>query len=189
MENIRIKRKEFEVLELVSKDTFKCSYKNKTYLIKKYDQDSTELDMIKKISKSNVTQPAIKIIDKKTGYVAREYVEGVLIFNYILDHDFDENIYKQIFRNSCMARVAGLNLDYSLDKWMLAGETLVYVGDYCEKYDPKNDFTKGKMREWFFTSELAKFYEENGIIFDKKRLKDEFSANKEMVLMTCKYYV
>ena len=189
MENIRIKRKEFEVLELVSKDTFKCSYKNKTYLIKKYEPDSDVLYMIKKISKSNIAQPLLKIIDKKTGYVVREYVEGVLVSDYILDHDFDENIYKQIFKNSYMARVVGLNLDYSLDKWMLAGEVLVYVGDYCEKYNPNKDFTKGKMREWFFSSDLAKFYEKNGVLFDKNRLKDEFSLNKEMVLMTCKYYL
>ena len=71
---------------------------------------------------------------------------------------------------------------------MLVDDRLIYVGTYCEKYDPRFDFTKGKMREWFMTKELAAFYEKNGVLFDKKRLKDEFSANKEMVLMTCKYY-
>ena len=189
MENIKIKHKEFEVLEIVSKDTFKGSYKNKTYLIKKYEPDSVELDMLKKLMKTTVSMPKIFKLDKKTGYVALEDVQGVLMSDYILENDFNENIYKQIFRQSYNARVAGLNLDYSLDQWLLSNDTLYYVGGYCEKYNPKNDFTKWKLREWFFTKELAQFYKNIGVLFDKKRIKEEFSVNKEMVLMTCKYYV
>lgn len=189
MENIKIKRKEFEVLEIVSKDTFKGSYKNKTYFIKKYNPDSEKFRMLRKIYKSNISLPKIERLDKKSGFVAFEWLDGQLVSDYILEHDFDENIYKQIFKNSYSARVAGLNLDYSLDKWMLYNDTLFYVSEYCEKYDPKNDFTKWKMREWFFTKELADFYRNKGILFDKNRIKGEFSANKEMVLMTCKYYL
>lgn len=189
MENIKIKRKEFEVIEIVSGDTFKATRKNKTYLIKKYDPDSSELFMIKKLMKSNVKMAKVERLDKKTGYVAFEYLEGQLVSDYILEHDFDENIYKQIFKNSYMARVVGLTLDFSLDKWMLVGETLYYADVYCDKYDPNNDFTKTKIREWFFTKELAQFYKNNGVLFDKKRIKDEYLVNKEMVLTTCKYYL
>ena len=188
MENIKIKRKEFEISEIVSKDTYKSIFKNEAYLIKKYDPDSDEFTMLRKLMKSSISFPTVKYLDKKTGYVAFEWYEGVFLSDYILNNDFNENIYKQIFRNSYYARVVGLNLDYSLNKWMLVGDRLIYVGTYCEKYDPRFDFTKSKMREWFMTKELAAFYEKNGVLFDKKRLKDEFSANKEMVLMTCKYY-
>lgn len=189
MENIKIKHKEFEVVEIVSKDTFKANYKNKTYLIKKYESDSVKFDMLKKIIKSAVSMPKVIRMDKKAGYVAFEIIEGVLMSDYILENDFNENIYKQIFRNSYSARVVGLNLDYSLDKWMIANDTLYYVGEYCEKYDPKYDFTKEKIREWFLTKDLVAFYKNKGILFDKNRLKDEFSVNKDIVLMTCKYYV
>lgn len=189
MENIKIKHKEFEISEIVSLDTFKGVRKNHTYLIKKYDPDSSLFIMLQKLQKSSIAIPKQKYLDKKTGYVAFEPYEGILVSDYILDHDFNENIYKQIFENSHAARVAGLNLDYSLDKWMLCGERLIYVSEYCEKYDPKNDFTKWKMREWFFTKELADFYKNIGVLFDKKRIKDEFVVNKEMVLMTCKYYL
>lgn len=189
MENLRIKRKDFEVNQIVSLDTFICSYKNKTYFIKKYEPGSEFLYMAKKLIKSNINQPKTLIIDKKTGYVVKEYLDGTLMSDYILDHDFDENIYKQIFKNSYMARSAGLNLDYSLDKWMLVEDKLFYIGSYCEKYDPKFDFTKTKMREWFFTDELAKYYKSIGVLFDKNRIKNVYSVNKEMVLMTCKYYL
>ncbi len=189
MENIKIKRKEFEVTEIVSKDTFKANYKNKVYLIKKYNPDSVEFDMLRKLIKSAVIMPRVFKLDKKTGYVVFEDIEGTLMSDYILDNDFDENIYKQIFQNSYCARTVGLNLDYSLDKWMISDDILYYVGDYCEKYNPNRDFTKWKIREWFFTKELADFYKNKGVLFDKNRIKDEYLANKEMVLMTCKYYV
>lgn len=189
MENLIIKRKEFEILEIITSITFKCNYKKHLFFVKKYEPDSIKLDMLKKIHKSSVTLPKTKYIDKKTGYVAREFLDGVLMSDYILDHDFDENIYKEIFRNNYMARVVGLNLDYSLDKWMLVSGKLFYVGDYCEKYDPKNDFSKTKIREWFLTRELAQYYKNNGILFDKKRIKEEHAVNKEMVLTICKYYL
>lgn len=188
MENIKIKRKYFEVVEIISNDTFKATFKNQEYLVKKYDPDSTSLDMLKKLNKSNIRVRRMKYLDKKGGYVAFEWLEGQLVSDYILDNDFNENIYKQIFKNSYMARAAGLNLDYSLDKWMLVNDELIYVSEYCEKYDPSNDFTKGKMREWFYTRELEQFYIQKGILFDKSRIKNEFVVNKEMVLMTCKYY-
>lgn len=189
MENIKIKRKEFEILEIVSKDTFKANYKNKAYLIKKYEPDSDKLDMLKKMMKSTISLPKVFRFDKKSGYVAFEDVQGQLMSDYILENDFNDNIYKQIFKNSYSARIVGLNLDYSLDKWLLSNDTLYYVGEYCEKYDPKYDFTKEKIREWFFTKELAQYYKNNGVLFDKKRIKDEFAVNKEMVLTTCKYYL
>lgn len=189
MEKLRIKHKDFDVTEILSKDSFKAEFKNETYFVKKYEPDSISLDMVKKLLKSNVSIPKVKLFDKKTGYVAFQWLDGVLVSDYILDNDFNENIYKQIFKNSYMARAAGLNLDFSLDKWMLVNDTLYYVSEYCEKYDPKNDFTKFKMREWFFTSELVDFYKQKGILFDKNRIKNQFSVNKEMVLMTCKYYL
>ena len=37
MENLKIKRKEFEVVEILSKDTFKAEFKNETYFVKKYE--------------------------------------------------------------------------------------------------------------------------------------------------------
>ncbi len=192
MDIIRAKHRNFEIVEILSNDTFKCIYRNKIYLIKKYDlsnsESSEELSMAEKLSHSNVRIPRIKYIDKKQGYVVKEFVEGSLLSDYILEHDFDENIYKQVFRNSFMARVVGLNLDYSLAKWMLVGEELYYIGDYCEKYNPNYDFTKGPIRMWFLSKELANFYEKLGILFDKNRIKDEKTVNKEMVLMTCKYY-
>ncbi len=193
MDKIVIKRKEFEIVELIANNIFKCSYKNKLYLLTKLDvNDSFYSDNLKQFNKlvhSAVKQPKTKLIDKKQGYIVREFVEGINLFDYILDNDFNESIYKQVFLNSYYARVAGLNLNFDLKSWLLVGDDLYYINLHSEKYEREKDFTKNEIRKWFLSAELRKYYEENGIIFDKTRLKDEYSINKEMVLMTCKYYM
>ena len=192
MTTLKIKHRKFEITEIIKDDAFKAEYKNKEFFVKKYDLNSSEgrvrFVMVQKVAKTGVVQPKLKFAEKKTGYVVKEYVDGTLMKDYILDHDFDENIYKQIFFNSYMAKAVGLTLDFNLDSWMMVGDKLYYVGEYCDKYTPEKDFTRNGITLWFFTKDLAKYYEKNGILFDKTRIKEEFAVNKEMVLMTCKYY-
>lgn len=192
MNTIKVKHKEFEIIELISNNIFKCSYKNKTYLLTKLDVNDVNyrenLFAISKLSHSAVKQPKLYLIDKKQGYVVREFVEGITVFDYILDNDFNENIYKGVFNNSYYARIAGLNLDFGLKSWLIVGDELYYISFFSEKYVQSEDFTKKQIRIWFLGEELAQYYKQNGIIFDKSRVKNEYSVNKEMVLMTCKYY-
>lgn len=193
MGTIIVKRKEFEVIELISNNISKCSSKNKLYLLYKLDINDVnyreKLLSISRLSHSSVKQPKLKIIDKKQGYIVREYLEGTTIFDYILDHDFNENIYRQVFYNSYSARMAGLNLNFDLKAWTLVGDELYYTDLFVEKYEASKDFTKNQIRLWFLSTELCKYYENNGVLFDKTRLKQEYEVNKEMVLMTCKYYL
>ena len=193
MSTIIVKHKEFEVVELISNNTLKCSFKNKLYLLTKLDINDVNyrenLFMISRLSHSAVKQPKLKFIDKKQGYVVREFIEGITVFDYILNNDFNENIYKQIFYNSYSARIAGLKLNFELKAWILVGDDLYYTDLFTEKYVAEKDFTKNDVRLWFLSNELCKYYEKNSVLFDKSRLKQEYEVNKEMVLMTCKYYL
>ena len=193
MNTLKIKHKEYDVIELISNNIYKCSLKNKIYIISKLDVNDINyreiLFMINKLKNSGVSHPKISAIDKKQGYVVREHLEGTSLFDYILDSDFDENIYKQVYLNSYYARAAGINLDFNLKAWTLVENKLYYTSLFCEKYDPNKDFTKKMVRQWFLSDELAKYYEKNGVLLDKSRIKDENTVNKEMVLMTCKYYL
>ena len=193
MNALKIKHKEFEIVEIISNNIWKCSFKNKLYIISKLDNKDVNyketLFMFNKLKNSGVNQPKLICVDKKQGYIVREFIDGLNMFDYILDSDFDENIYKQIFLNSYYARVAGLNLDFNLKAWTLAGDKLYYTSLFSEKYDPKMDFTKKMVRLWFLSDELANYYKKSGVLLDNSRIKDENTVNKEMVLMTCKYYI
>ena len=192
MNSITINRKEFEIVEIIKNNSFKCSFKDKIYFVKQYNMEKSseesKFNNCLKLNKSAVNFPKIFLADKRSGCIAFEYLDGVLLNDYILENDFDENIYRQVFLNSYMAKEIRLQLDFSLDQWMMVNSSLFYVGDYCESYQPEKDFTKTQIREWFLSKELVKFYENKGILFDKSRVKDDYTVNKEMVLMTCKYY-
>lgn len=192
MESILVKHHQYEVMEILSSDSYKCLLKNKYFFVKVFDLEKSEnkskfLSYLK-LHQSNISLPKLYAFDKKRGVVVLQFLDGQLVSDFILDHDFNENLYRQIFRNSYMARIVKLNLDYSLDKWMLCGDSIFYVGFSSEPYVQENDFTKIKIREWFLSKELSQFYKNNGILFDKSRILDDFKVNKEMVLMTCKYY-
>ena len=160
MGTIIVKRKEFEVIELISNNISKCSSKNKLYLLYKLDINDVnyreKLLSISRLSHSSVKQPKLKIIDKKQGYIVREYLEGTTIFDYILDHDFNEYIYRQVFYNSYSARMAGLNLNFDLKAWTLVGDELYYTDLFVEKYEASKDFTKNQIRLCFLSTELCK---------------------------------
>ena len=192
MNSITVKRHELEIIEIIKNNSFKCTYKNKEYFVKKYDLEKSEsrsrFNGAVKLQKSAVNTSKLLLVDKKQGILVFEWLEGTLVSDYILDHDFDENIYRQIFQNSYMARAMKLNLDFSLNQWMLVNNKLFYVSDFCDDYRPENDFTKKQLRLWFLSKDLSKFYENTGVLFDKNRVKDDFTVNKEMVLMTCKFY-
>ena len=192
MDSIVIKRKTYDIVEIISDNIFKCSFKNNVYIIQKIDSSKLDYkDQIKaiiKLSRTGVKQPKLVAIDKKQGFIVKENINGTSLFDYILDHDFDEQIYRQIFLNAYYARIAGINLDYDLKSWIYSEGVLYYNSLFTEKYKPEFDFTKQKIRLWFMSEELRKYYEKNGVLIDKSRIKEEYSVNKEMVLMTCKYY-
>ena len=87
-----------------------------------------------------------------------------------------------------MAKSGRMTLNYSPDKWIISNGVLYYVYPWFINYNPKEELSEKYLRLYFNTKELAEFLDKNGVFYDKSRIKDEYSTNKEMVLMTVKYY-
>ena len=89
MNSLTIKHKEFEIVEIYKTNIYKCSYKNKFYIVTKLNINDVNykenLLMISKLTHSSVKQPKLFLIDKKQGFIVREYLDGVTLFDYILD--------------------------------------------------------------------------------------------------------
>lgn len=192
MSTFRIKRREFEIIQDLSVDSYIGVYKNKQYHLKKYDpsnsDDVTYALSIKKLSNTGVKTPKLYFIDKKSGFIVREYIDGETIDKIIAREDLDEDVYRQLFINAYMAKISRITLDYQIDNWVIADKTLYYVSDRYMPFKEEKDLVKGFLRYWFKTKELVEFLRKKGLNIDKNRVKDEYSTNKEMVLMTCKYY-
>ncbi len=192
MEVIKIKHREFEILENISENSLILERKNIKFFARRFEprtQDAKEIAYaIRKIATSGVKCPKLYYLDEKAGYAVFEYLNGSTVMQYLSENDITENMYEQLFKNAYYARLSGMTLNYEPDKWMLVDGTMYYVYPMFILYKKEKDLVDRYIRLWFNTKELAKFMENNGVFYDKTRIKDEFSTNKEIVLMTCKYY-
>ena len=192
MEIVKIKHREFSIIQIISDNSFIAERNNKRFFVRKFTpktQEGNELTYaMEKISMSGVKSPKLYYIDKKAGYVVSEYLEGQLMSEYLGQNDMTDTLYESLFKNAYMAKHSNMTLDYKPDKWMVINDELYYIYPMFIIYKKEKDLTDRYIRLWFNTKDLAKFLSENNVFYDKNRLKDEYSTNKEIVLTVCKYY-
>ena len=192
MSTLKIKHREFEIIEEISEKTMIASHKGKEYLIEKFDYSKDEgkafFYALKRIKSSGVSAPKVFILDKKAGLVAKENIKGQLVSEMLAGKDLDEAVLEQLFKIAYLARINRMTLNYNPDNWMWSNGKLYYLKTDFIEYNKEKDLVIKYIRLWFPTKEAAEFLAKLGLNIDKNRLKNEYLVNKEIVLMTCKYY-
>lgn len=192
MASVVIKHREFEIVKEVSEHSFIANYKNKQYFIRKFTPKSEEGDLLtyslKRITTSGIKAPKLFWVDKKAGYVVSEYLEITPVTDILASGKIEEDLYDQLFKSAHYARVNFMTINYEPMAWGLSNGELYYLGTTFTVYKKSDDLVDKYLRLWFNTRELANYLEKNGIFYDKSHLKDEYSVNKEIVLMSVKYY-
>lgn len=192
MENIIIKKKEYtpikelgENLLLVEKDGVKYVVR---WLGIKTGAFSDFKYAMKKMKTSRVASPEIYVLDKKTGYALMQYIDGPTAYDELIDHDFDDNIYQQLFEMNWFARKAMMQLDFNPQNFRIMNDKLYYIPFTFDFYKKSNDFVEKDLRLWFYTKEFEKLLTENGHLLKHDRLLSDFELNKKIVLTVVKYY-
>jgi hypothetical protein len=192
METIKIKHREFEILERLTDKTLKLARKGKIYFAKVFKDDKNGYeDFIyakKHIYLSGVSTPKLLYADKKILTVVCEYIEGISILDLLIKGDLDDRYYEQIFSNSFFAKMERINLDYSPEHWVVSNDKLYYLETIMMPFKKEESFTERYIKLWFYTKELAAHLNDLGLPSDSSRFKQEYAINKEIVLKTCKYY-
>jgi len=192
MEIIKVKNREFNLIETIDDDCFVCERKNSKYFVRKFDYSTDEGQMlsfqIKKLSNTGIKMPKLYFIDKKNGYIVSEYIEGTKLINIISEKDVGENIIEQLFKNEYLAKINKMTLNYEPDKWILRDNTIYYTYPIFIKFDENKDLPIKYLPLYFNTRACYEFLKNKGVFYDKNRIKTDFDTNKEMVLTTCKYY-
>ena len=192
MELIKACHKEYEIVEELSDDVLKCKRKDKFYIIRKFIPGSEEgrglCYEIKRVTNVGVKTPKLYGIDKRHGYTVSEFIEGEKLIDILSREDIKEEIIQQLFLNAYMAKVSKMTLNYEPDKWILREGKIYYTYPFYIKFNDEKDFAKKYLPLYFNTRELAAFMENKGVFYDKKRIKPNCDVNKQMLLLTCKYY-
>ena len=192
MEQVVVKRRTFNILETLSDNSFKVERKNKVFFLKKFNSFSDYeycFERRKKFINNGIKVPKIIKADKKALSIIFEYVEGQNVLEMLYNAPLPENVYKAVFMMNYLARLSKIMLDFDPSNYIYTDDgKLYYMGLKYFEYDEKTSFVQKGIRLWFYTKEFSNLLLEKGHQIDKTRLKDDYVINKEIVLMTVKYY-
>ena len=191
-EIIEIKRKEYEVIEQIGEHTFKVERKGQYYFMKKFEDDPAGfekfIDAEHSLRVSGVTNPKCFIYDKKLRIAILEYVEGETCFDMLLKEDLPESVIELLFKTFWYAKNDRLALDYSPKNFVFSNGKLYYLPFIVGRFTSNEQFVQKDIMLWFFTKDFIKYCHSLGIDVDQSRLKSDYETNKNIALMTVKYY-
>ena len=191
-EIIEIKRKEYEVIEQIGDHSFKVERKGQLFFLKKFEDDPVGfekfVDAEHSLRVSGVSNPKCFIYDKKARIAVLEYIEGETCFDTLLREDLPESVIELLFKTFWYARNDRLALDYSPKNFVFANSKLYYLPFKCERFTTNEQFVQKDIMLWFFTKDFIKYCHSLGIDVDQSRLKSDYETNKNIALMTVKYY-
>ena len=192
-EIISIKRKDFEVLEHLGDHSFKVERHGKIFFLKKYDSKDEFNEFVKNSHRfkiTAITTPKVYMFDKDQMISVVEFIDGVNMFDYLIKEDLnDEEIIKQLFQDEWLGRREKMRLDFYPHNFIWNGKKLYYVPFKFSNFESGYNFHMKDIRYWYPTKEFAVYARSHGKEFDDKRIGMEYAINKQIALMTVKYYI
>ncbi|HHT67193.1 MAG TPA: hypothetical protein GX010_03090 [Erysipelotrichaceae bacterium] len=191
-EEIKVRRKIYQVIEQIGNRSFKVSRKNKIYFLKKFEDDKQGfeqfIDSEHRLRVSGVSSPKCYGYDKKTMLAVIDFIEGDNCFNLLLKDNLPEEIIDLLFKTFWYAKNDKIALEYLPENFVYSNNKLYYLPFKYEKFISKEKFIQNDIHLWFFTKEFIKHCHNKGIDVDQSRLKSDYETNKNIALMAVKYY-
>ena len=193
VEEIEIKRKNYQVVEQISDHSFKVERKGKYYLLKKFDDDPEGFekftDCEHRLRVSGVSNPKCYLYDKKLRWAILDYIEGENCFDILKEKGaLPEEVLELMFKAYWYARNDRMALDMKPDNFVYTDGKLYYMPFKYEKFVSNDTFVQRDLRLWFFTKDFVKYCHDKGIDVDQSQVKSDYETNKNIALMTVKYY-
>ena len=106
----------------------------------------------------------------------------------LLKEDLPESVIELLFKTFWYARNDRLALDYSPKNFVFTNGKLYYLPFIADRFTTNEQFVQKDIMLWFFTKDFIKYCHSLGIDVDQSRLKSDYETNKNIALMTVKYY-
>ena len=191
-EEIEVKRKVYTVVEQIGEHSFKVERKGQYFFLKKFEDDAKGFegfcDAEHRLRVSGVTNPKCYLYDKKTRMAVLEYIEGDTCLEALLGGELPESALEKLFLTFWYARNDRMELNYQPDNFIFTNGKLYYLPFVYKKYTNNEQFVQKDIRLWFFTKDFIKYCHDKGIEVDESHLKSDYEINKNIALMTVKYY-
>ena len=191
-EEIEVKRKVFTVVEQIGERSFKVERKGQYFFLKKFESDDAKFEAFceaeHQLRVSGVVNPKCYLYDKKLKIAVIEYVEGDNCLQTLLQGELPEGIIEALFKTFWYAKNDRMALDYRPENFKFVNGKLYYIPFTYTKFVNNESFVQNDLRLWFFTKDFIKHCHDKGIDVDQSHLKSDYETNKNIALMTVKYY-
>ena len=87
-----------------------------------------------------------------------------------------------------LAKASHIMLDFDPINYRYDGNELYYLSLFFEPYDEKRNFVLYGIKLWIYSNEYKELLTNRGYKIDTSRCKPDYEINKQIVLLTCKYY-
>ena len=192
-EIIEIKRKEFVVISQMGEHSYKVERKGKLFFLKKYQSKDEFKKFVEQQGRLKITAidiPKVYLFDKNQMISVVEFIEGETMLEALVKQPIEnEDILKRLFLDEWYMRREKLRIDFHPEYFIYNGKKLVYLPFTYGNIEPNYNFTMKDLKLWFDTKEFKEYAESKGYTVDAKRFSNEYLVNKQMALMTVKYYV
>ena len=191
-EEIEVKRKVFTVVEQIGEHSYKVERKGEFFFLKKFEEDTEKFekfcDAEHRLRVSGVVNPKCYFYDKKTRIAVIDYIDGDNCLESLLSGSLPEPVIEQLFKTFWYAKNDRIALDYHPENFKFVNGKLYYLPFSVSKFVSNDSFIQGDIRFWFFTKEFVNYCRSIGIDPDVKLIKSDYEIDKNITLMTVKYY-
>ncbi len=193
MEDFIIKKKAYQVESALDDNHYVVNRKGKQYVFVDYSNDSDGLkefkETYKKMKVTGICFPKVYVIDEKQSHgVLMDYIPGNTALDELVQGELTEDWYNGIFLQAKYAKTEKYALDFDPINFKLHDGKLYYLKFKLYPYDDSRAFQNVDVFRWVYSKQLVKELRERGLPVDRNRLRDEFTTNKETVLLVVQYY-
>lgn len=100
------------------------------------------------LEKSGVRIPELLVVNVDSNYLIKEYIEGSLVTELIIEDALPEFCVKQVFGMSRALKSVGINIDYFPDNFVMSNGVLYYIDYECNRYNEKWDLVNWGLYYW-----------------------------------------
>ena len=115
-----------------------------------------------RLKAAGIRIPAMFDIDEASERIVKEYIDGPTVFELICDGISVDKYLIQVREMACLAKKAGLNIDYFPTNFVVQKDMIYYVDYECNPYMDEWNFENWGIKYWSRTAEFEEYLNNKG---------------------------
>ena len=115
----------------------------------------------RRLKEAGIRIPEMIALDPETERIAKEYIEGPVVFDLVRDRVPLGDYPAQVREMAALAEAAGLNIDYFPTNFVARDGLLWYIDYECNEYTEEWNFENWGVRYWSRTPSFEAYLKEH----------------------------